>query len=196
MSMCRKDEVLGLLSIVKLFTRRQVQELYFKDTSERYCNKFLSDLVESKLIKRKYFNISDNTNSYVYYTGKCVSKRIIKHELLISTCIVQLIKRYSIKEIIKSPNINGVIPDALITIRTGSKLLYVLLEVQLSPNDIFTKYLNFYSKFKEISEDKPILYVTTNINLDIKKLRDVKLVIDDLNMNKVKELIRIDKEYN
>ena len=68
MSMCRKDEVLGLLSIVKLFTRRQVQELYFKDTSERYCNKFLSDLVESKLIKRKYFNISDNTNSYVYYT--------------------------------------------------------------------------------------------------------------------------------
>ena len=196
MSMCRKDEVLGLLSIVKLFTRRQVQELYFKDTSERYCNKFLSDLVESKLIKRKYFNISDNTNSYVYYTGKCVSKRIIKHELLISTCIVQLIKRYSIKEIIKSPNINGVIPDAMIIIRTGSKLLYVLLEVQLSPNDIFTKYLNFYSKFKEISEDKPILYVTTNINLDIKKLRDVKLVIDDLNMNKVKELIRIDKEYN
>ena len=48
----------------------------------------------------------------------------------------------------------------------------------------------------KISEDKPILYVTTNINLDIKKLRDVKLVMDDLNMNKVKELIRIDKEYN
>ena len=71
-----------------------------------------------------------------------------------------------------------------------------LYSSELSPNDIFTKYLNFYSKFKEISEDKPILYVTTDINLDIKKLRDVKLVMDDLNMNKVKELIRIDKEYN
>ena len=192
----REYKVIQFINLVKVCTREQIQELYYSDVSTRYCNMSLTKLVDNKYIKRKYFNINSNTNSYVYYTGKCVSKRIIKHELLISTCIVQLIKRYSIKEIIKSPNINGVIPDAMIVIRTGSKLLYVLLEVQLSPNDIFTKYLNFYSKFKEISEDKPILYVTTNINLDIKKLRDVKLVMDDLNMNKVKELIRIDKEHN
>ena len=194
MSMCRKDEVLGFLSIVKLFTRRQVQELYFKDTSERYCNKFLSDLVESKLIKRKYFNISDNTNSYVYYTGRCPSKRLLKHDLLITECIIQLLNNYSIKSIEKIPSYDNVIPDAHIQIRTGTKILDVFLEVQLSPNDCWSKYYNFSKKYK--SDNKPLLYIVTDLDLNIQKLRDVNVVVDSIKLCKLRELIKIDKTFN
>ncbi|MGL4450446.1 MAG: hypothetical protein ACRCTZ_04560, partial [Sarcina sp.] len=143
----RKDKTLELVNTVHYCTRRQIQELYYKDTNVRYCNRSLKELVDNKQLKRRYYNIEENTNSYVYYKNKALSKRLIRHDLLISETIVQFMKNYSIKEVLKIPKIDDVIPDAMVVIRTGYSLQPVLIEVQLSPNDCFTKYYNFAQKF-------------------------------------------------
>ncbi|MGL4451733.1 MAG: hypothetical protein ACRCTZ_11130, partial [Sarcina sp.] len=90
------------------------------------------------------------------------------------------------------PKIDDVIPDAMVVIRTGYSLQPVLIEVQLSPNDCFTKYYNFAQKFKKYSglEEKPTLYVVTDIELNVKKLRDLNVIVDDLSLSKIKNILR------
>ena len=130
----------------------------------------------------------------MYYTGRCPSKRLLKHDLLITECIIQLLNNYSIKSIKKIPSYDNVIPDAHIQIRTGTKILDVFLEVQLSPNDCWSKYYNFSKKYK--SDNKPLLYIVTDLDLNIQKLRDVNVVVDSIKLCKLRELIKIDKTFN
>ena len=80
----------------------------------------------------------------------------------------------------------------MLVIRTGYSLQPVLVEVQLSKHDCFTKYYNFARKFKKYSQldEKPILYVVTDLELNEKKLRDLDIVINDLNMTKIRGILK------
>lgn len=188
-------KILNFIDIVQFCTREQVQKLYFKNSSIRYCNRYMSDLVDNKMLKRKYYNLDVKVNPYIYYKDKKPNKKILKHDLLITDTIVEFMNSFSIKEIIKSPVIDDVKPDAMLVIRTGYSLQPVLVEVQLSKHDCFTKYYNFARKFKKYSQldEKPILYVVTDLELNEKKLRDLDIVIDDLNMTKVRGILKCSK---
>ena len=184
-------KVVNFIDTVQFCTREQIQRLYFKNTSERYCNMYLTDLVSNKILKRKYYNLDIKTNPYIYYKDKRPSKRLLRHDLLITDTIIRFMNIFSIKEIIKSPIIEDVIPDAMLVIRTGYSLQPILIEVQLSKHDCFKKYYNFAPKFKRYSnlDEKPILYVVTDLELNVIKLLDVNIIVDNFNYSKIGGLL-------
>lgn len=180
-------KIIEFIDTVQFCTREQIQKLYFKNSSVRYCNRYMSDLVDNKMLNRKYYNLDVKVNPYIYYKDKRPNKKILRHDLLLTDTIIKFMNVFSIKEIVKSPVIDDVIPDAMLVIRTGYSLQPVLIEVQLSKHDCFTKYYNFARKFKEYSQldEKPILYVVTDLELNMIKLRDVDVVVDNLDFRKV-----------
>lgn len=188
-------KIIKFIDTVQFCTREQIQRLYFKNTSGSYCSRYLTTLVDNKMIKRKYYNLGLQTNPYIYYKDKRPSKKILRHDLLITDAIIGFINSFSIKEVVKSPVIDDVVPDAMLIIRTGYSLQPILVEVQLSKHDCFTKYYNFARKFKKYSQldEKPILYVATDLELNEKKLRDLDIVIDDLSMTKIRGILRCSK---
>lgn len=190
-------KIINFINTVQFCTREQVQQVYFKNTSIRYCNKYLSNLVDNKMLKRKYYNLGFNSNPYVYYTDKRPNKRILTHDLLVTDAIIGFMSSFSIKEITKSPVISDVVPDAILVVRTGYSLQPILIEVQLSKHDCFSKYYDFSQKFKKYSnlDQKPILYVVTNLDIDSKKLLDVNVVVDDLSMSKIRGILKNAKNY-
>ncbi|MDU6996024.1 MAG: hypothetical protein E6356_14275 [Terrisporobacter othiniensis] len=182
----RDMKILKFISDVRVCTNEDIQQVFFKGLSVNMCYRRLNHLIECKLIKRSYYNIDKNKNVYVYYLDKKPSIKILKHELLITKFLVNLINQgYEILEFEKSPNIADIIPDAMIKFKSSNdKIKHIFLEVQISDNNCIKKYYNIKSKVKH--EIPNTLYIVTNQQLKDTKLRDLKVVIDDLNFNKVK----------
>ena len=113
----------------------------------------------------------------MYYLDKAPSKRNLQHDLLITEFMVQLILNgYEIISFEKSPIIGGIVPDAEIWTNKGG----IFLEVQLSPHECIKKYFNLKHKVKR---DIPsTLYIVTNQKIDTPKLRDMRIIIDNLSM--------------
>ena len=80
--------------------------------------------------------------------------------------------------------------DGYIKVKKNNRIKRILLEVQLSPHDCISKYYNF----KEVIinntnwEVMPLLYVINNQGLD-KKLIDMKVIYDNVKIEKVGEII-------
>ena len=72
----------------------------------------------------------------------------------------------------------------------NGKVKRIILEVQLSPNDCLSKYYNFRENVIENTKWQvmPVLYVVNNQNLK-KKLNDLKIIYDDLKLEKVGDFI-------
>lgn len=179
--------ILSFLTDVRVCTKNQIQELYFKDVHNNVCLRRLKYLTDNKMISRSYFNLGGNVNSYVYYMDKKPSKRTLKHELLITEFYLELCKNgFEIISFEKSPLIAGIIPDAIIKFRRPKhqEEKYIFLEVQLSPHDCIKKYFNIRSKVKR---DIPnTLYIITDQEIKNTQLRDLRVVIDNLDFKKVK----------
>lgn len=182
----RDLRILKFLTDVRIATNDDVQQAFFKGLNPCVCYRRLSYLVDSKLVKRSYYNVSGKKNIYIYYLDKKPSVKILEHELLITKFVVNLIREgHEILEFEKTPIIAGIKPDAMIKFKTSNdKIKYIFLEVQLSSHDCISKYYNIKTKVKH---DIPnTLYIITNQDIKNTKLRDLKVVIDDLNFSKVK----------
>lgn len=179
-------KILKFISDVRVCTNEDIQQAFFKGLNMNICYRRLNYLIDCKLVKRSYFNVGKNKNVYIYYLDKRPSVKILNHELLITKFLVNLINEgYEILEFEKSPMIAEIIPDAMIKFKSSNdKVKYIFLEVQISPNDCIKKYYNIRSKVKD--EIPNTLYIVTNQEMKDTKLRDLKVVIDDLNFNKVK----------
>ena len=169
--------VLQFLTTVRYATTKQVREMIFPNLNPSVCYRRLNYLIDNKLLLRRYYNLAKNTNSYIYYLDKPPKKSIIKHELLVTEFIVQLVKLgHEHLEVDKAPIYRGIKPDLVVKMRTkDGRNRVVFLEVQLSKHDTITKYFNLYS-----GEIPAILYIATENKLEQPQIRNMRVIIDTL----------------
>lgn len=189
----RDMKVLEFVSLVRVCTREQVQEMFFKDVHQNVAMRRLKYLADADYIRRDTYNLDKNKrrNAYVYYMDRKPGKKIVKHDLIVTDVIVKFIQEgYEIIEFEKSCKIGNIIPDALIKVKKNGRVKRIILEVQISPNDCLSKYHNFREVVIENTnwQVMPVLYVVNNQNLN-KKLNDIKVVYDNLNLEKVGDFI-------
>lgn len=188
----RDLKILEFLNKVRVATREQVQGLIFENVHQNVSMRRLKYLVDNDYLKRSYFNLDGHKNVYVYYMDRKPSKRLIKHDLIITDFAIRLMKEgYNIIEFEKSIVIGPVIPDAYIKIEKDNKYKSLLLEVQLSKHDCLKKYYNFKKTVLEYTnwDSMPRLFIITNNKLEKTKLQDIKVLVYDLNMAKLGDLI-------
>lgn len=182
----RDMKILQFLTDIRIATNEDIQQAFFKGLNPTVCYRRLNYLVECKLIKRTYFNVGKNKNIYVYYLDKKPSKKVLTHDLLVTKFVVNLISEgHEILELYKTPSIANIRPDAIIKFKSPSnQVKYIFLEVQLSDHDCVSKYFNI--KRKVNCEIPSVLYIVTNHEIKNTKLKDLKVVVDDLTFKKVK----------
>lgn len=186
----RDLKILSFLTMCRICTRKQVQELLFPDVHENIPLRRLKKLSDEGYINREMFNIEGTKNMYVYYLDKRPKKRLITHDLYITDFLVKLIKNeYEILDFKKSPQIGNIIPDAYLKIRKNKRIKRILLEVQISPNDCLSKYKEIKDIIIENTDwpVMPTLYVINNQNLN-KRMKDIKVIYDSIKIEKVGDI--------
>ena len=186
----RDLKILSFLTMCRICTRKQVQELLFPDVHENIPLRRLKKLTDEGYINRKMFNVEGTKNMYVYYLDKQPKKKLITHDLYITNFLVKLIKNgYEILEFKKSPKIGNIIPDAYLKIRKNKRIKRILLEVQISPNDCLSKYKEIKDIIIENTEwpVMPTLYVINNQGLD-KRMKDIKVIYDSIRIEKAGDI--------
>lgn len=187
----RDLKILEFMTVCRVCTRRQVQELLFPNVHENIPLRRLKKLSDEGYINREMFNIEGTKNMYVYYLDKRPKKRLITHDLYITDFLIKLIKNgYEILEFKKSPKIGNIIPDAYLKIRKNKRIKRILLEVQISPNDCLSKYKEIKDIIIENTDwpVMPTLYVINNQNLN-KRMKDIKVIYDSIKIEKVGDII-------
>ena len=187
----RDMEILEFLTMCRICTRKQVQELLFENKHQNVPLRRLKKLADDGYVNRKMFKIENTRSVYVYYLDKKPSKKLVEHDLYITDFLVKLIKNnYEIIEFKRNFSLGNIISDGYINVKKNNRTKKILLEVQLSPHDCISKYYNF----KEVIinntnwEVMPLLYVINNQGLD-KKLIDMKVIYDNVKIEKVGEII-------
>ena len=66
----RDLKILSFLTMCRICTRKQVQELLFPDVHENIPLRRLKKLSDEGYINRKMFNVEGTKNMYVYYLDK------------------------------------------------------------------------------------------------------------------------------
>ena len=186
----RDLKILSFLTMCRICTRKQVQELLFPDVHENIPLRRLKKLSDEGYINRKMFNVEGTKNMYVYYLDKQPKKKLITHDLYITDFLVKLIKNeYEILDFKKSPQIGNIIPDAYLKIRKNKRIKRILLEVQISPNDCLSKYKEIKDIIIENTDwpVMPTLYVINNQNLN-KRMKDIKVIYDSIKIEKVGDI--------
>lgn len=187
----RDMEILEFLTLSRICTRKQVQELLFENKHQNVPLRRLKRLADYGYVNRKMFKVENTRSVYVYYLDKKPSKKLVEHDLYITDFLVKLIKNnYEIIEFKKNFSLGNIISDGYINVKKNNRTKKILLEVQLSPHDCISKYYNF----KEVIinntnwEVMPLLYVINNQGLN-KKLIDMKVIYDNVKIEKVGEII-------
>ena len=182
----RDMRILELLTQLRFMTVKQLKDTIFPNVSPSICYRRLEHLIKCKLIKRKYYNIGTKTNSYIYYLDKAPSKKIIRHELLITQFVAELMKLgYEILEVEKAPIYKGFKPDAIVKFKKqDGTIKHLFLEVQLSKHSIYEKYYNINPNNDTAIPN--ILYVVTDQPQQDHKIRNLRIVVDNLKMDKLK----------
>ena len=187
----RDMEILEFLTLSRICTRKQVQELLFENKHQNVPLRRLKRLADDGYVNRKMFKVENTRSVYVYYLDKKPSKKLVEHDLYITDFLVKLIKNnYEIIEFKKNFSLGNIISDGYINVKKNNRTKKILLEVQLIPHDCISKYYNF----KEVIinntnwEVMPLLYVINNQGLN-KKLIDMKVIYDNVKIEKVGEII-------
>ena len=174
--------VLQFLTTIRYATTKQIQEMIFPNLNPSVCYRRLNYLIDNKLLLRRYYNLGGNSNSHVYYLDKAPKKSIIKHELLVTEFIVQLVQQgHELLEVEKTPIYRGIKPDLVVKMRTkmGNERI-IFVEVQLSRHNCIEKYYNLYD-----GEIPAILYIVTENKLEQPMIRNMRVVIDTLDFKKL-----------
>ena len=181
----RDKKLLITLTQLRYMTVKQIKDIIFPRVSPSVCYRRLEYLTTNKMINRKYYNLDKKTNAYVYYLDKPPKKKNLKHELLVSQFVTELIKQgHEILEMEKTPVYKGFIPDAIIKFRKmDGSIKHLFLEIQLSKHDCISKYYNINPKK---NPDIPnILYVVTDKPQKPIQIRNLRIVIDTLDFKKL-----------
>ena len=181
----RDFRILKLLTELRYMTTKQIREVVFPNLNPSVCYRRLNYLTDNKLIFRRYYNLGGNSNSYIYYLDKAPAKKSVKHELLVTEFVVKLVKLgHELLEVDKTPIYKGFIPDAIIKFKKADgSIRHLFLEVQLSRYSIYEKYYNINPTGR--ADIPNILYVVTDKPQKPIQIRNLRIVIDDLEMHKL-----------
>ena len=159
--------------------------MIFPNLNPSVCYRRLNYLTDNKLLLRKYYNLGGNSNSYVYYLDRPPKKKSVKHELLVTQFIVELTKQgHEILEIDKTPIYHGIKPDLIVKFKKlDGTIKHLFLEIQLSRHSCITKYYNINPIGR--ADIPNILYVVTDKPQKEHLIRNLRIVIDDLEMHKL-----------
>ena len=178
--------VLQFLTSTRAASTRQIQESFFSGLNPSVSYNRLKYLTDNKFVKRKYMHLDPNSNTHIYYLDKCPSRKTLRHELLITQFYVELKKlNFEILSFEKTPIYKGFRPDAIVEFKTDkNQVKKVFLEVQLSKHSIYEKYYNINP-----NNDDAIpkyLWVVTDQEQQQHSIRNLRIIVDDLKMNKLK----------
>lgn len=187
----RDKSVINFIDMVGIANRDQIKSLYFSEVHQNICMRRLKKLAEDEYINRfKY-----DGNTFIYYSDKKPSKRMINHDLYITNLVVKMIKEgYEILEFKKSFCIGSIISDAYIRyISPCGMKRHLVLEIQLSNKveDCVNKYKNFKNIILENKIDWdtiPRLLVITDMKQRV-EIKGMRVFYDDTSMNNIKNLI-------
>lgn len=180
----RDRAILLFMSQTRLATTKQIQRVFFNNLHHSIVYNRLTHLVDCKLLKRKYFNLEGKKNIYIYYLDKFPAKKTIKHDLKITEFYVKLIENnYKIIAFEKNPIIADIIPDAEIWVEKNNKEFGIFLEIQLANHCCQKKYYNLKSKVNKKIPDT--LYIISDKDITIQKLRNFKTILDNLEMENI-----------
>ena len=139
----RDQLLLSFLTSVRYATTQQIIDVIFPNVSKSIPYRRLDHLIKCKLINRKYYNLAEHTQGYVYYLDKKPLKKNLRHELKITQFYVELVRLgYTITSFEKTPIYRGFKPDAMVEFEVNGVIKKVFLEVQLSKHDCISKYYN------------------------------------------------------
>lgn len=187
----RDKNIVNFINMVELCNRDQIKNIYFKNVHQNICMRRLKKLSDDEYINRLKYN----GNSYIYYSDKKPSKRMINHDLYITDFVVKMIKNnYKILEFKKSFVIGNIISDAYIRYQTPDGIKrHCLLEIQLSNkvDDCVLKYKNFKNTIinSDIRWDTiPRIIIITDMPQRI-HVKGINVLYDDTNINNIINLI-------
>ena len=83
----RDMEILEFLTLSRICTRKQVQELLFENKHQNVPLRRLKRLADDGYVNRKMFKVENTRSVYVYYLDKKPSKKLVEHDLYI-TCLL------------------------------------------------------------------------------------------------------------
>lgn len=187
----RDKKVVDFITMVGIANRDQVKSLYFEEVHQNICMRRLKKLAEDEYINR----FKHDGNTFIYYSDKKPSKRIINHDLYITDLVVKMIKEgYEILDFKKSFVIGPIISDAYIKYLTpNGKKKHLVLEIQLSNKveDCVMKYKDFKNVILDNNLDWdtiPRILVITDMKQRV-ELNGINVVYDDTTMENIKNLI-------
>lgn len=182
----RDLKVLQFLTSTRIASTRQIQDSFFPGLNPSISYDRLKYLADNKFLKRNFYRIEPNRNSYVYYLDKKPSKKTLRHELLITQFYVELKKlNFEILSFEKNIIYKGFRPDAIVEFKTDKQQVKkVFLEVQLSKHSVYEKYYNINTN---AAADVPgYLWVVTDQEQQQHQIRNLRIIVDDLKMTKLK----------
>lgn len=191
----RDKRTIELIEKLGLLTREQIQRVLFKNVHMNVPNRRLALLTDNKLIKRAYYQIEAHKNVYVYYLGKKPAKRNIKHEIMVSEFLTNVMAICDVIDVKTHFVIGDVIADAYIKYRDSeNKVRRAFLEVQLSNkvDDCVSKYKNIKNA---ILDEKPKwsviprLIVITDLKHNNEQLKGMRIKYDTTDMKNLREIL-------
>ena len=187
----RDKNVIDFIHLVELANKDQIQKLYFEDVHKNICMRRLKKISDDGYVER----FKHGGNVFIYYTGKKPSKRLINHDLYITSFVVEMIKSgFEILEFKKSFVIGPIISDAYIRYKDlEGKVRHCVLEIQLSNkvSDCVDKYKDFKNIILDNKIDWasiPRVIVITDMSQRV-ELRGVKVLYDNTEMKNLREIL-------
>ena len=84
----RDKNIINFINMVEICNRSHIKELFFPDVHQNICMRRLKKLSDDEYINRMKYD----GNTFIYYSDKKPSKRIINHDLYITSLVVNMIK--------------------------------------------------------------------------------------------------------
>lgn len=188
----RDKKVVDFINTVELCNRDHIKELFFKEVHPNICMRRLKKLSEDEYINR----IKHDGNTFIYYSDKKPSKRLINHDMHITYFIVEMLKNnYEILDFKKSFVLGPIITDAYIKYKDQEgKVRHCVLEIQLSNRveDCINKYKNFRNIILEYQKEWttiPRIICITDMPQRI-ELRGLKVLYNSTNLENINEILR------
>ena len=191
----RDKKTIELIEKIGPLTREQIQRVLFKNVHLNVPNRRLALLTDNKLIKRAYYQLEQHKNVYVYYSGKKPSKRNIKHEIMVSEFITNVMAMCEVLEVETHYTIGNIISDAYMRYKDSEgKVRSLFLEVQLSNkvNDCISKYKDIKNIILDERKDWqviPRLIVITDLEHNNEQIKNIKIKYDTTDMNNLREIL-------
>jgi hypothetical protein len=184
MIMPRDQNIFNFLDDFHIATMKQIQRLFFNNTSYRFAADRIKYLCEHEHIKRIMSTID---KSYAYFTDKKPLQ--VHHNLIRAELYSHLLNRYHVTGWRNEYTINDVRPDALCFIEHFGIEFPILVEIHLTNRFNFEKYKD--KDFKPyLGAIIPRVLICTDRQVTLPPYKSVKFKVVGVDMVGLENLLK------